>query len=404
MPNLINVRELKRMHDMSPGTDGKCARSLREAIEKKHLTPENFSIRDLFEGLVEDGSELLRLMDGRKSGFRHMSERPLQEASSAVDTSAFATISGQIMFSKIKELYEYDQFLWPELCTTVPTVFINGEIVPGIGGIGDVAETIEEGQPYPTVGLNEEWIQTVPTQKRGFIVPVTREIIVSDRTGLLMQMCGKGGFWLGLNKEKRVQSVATGSTVTGLPAPNNYKRNGVATNTYLTSGSYINSQTGNALKGTGNEWLALESCEILFSSIVDPNTNEPIMVNPRQLLVPISLKRTADRILTATGINTVDMRANATTVRTESDNPYRGSGIKVLSNNWVKTITGSTTKWWFGDFKKAINYMEVWGIETLEAAKNSVKEFEQDIFAQFKASERGAAQVVEPRVVIQNDQ
>jgi hypothetical protein len=399
MPRTINMLEMKRQWDDNPN---RCEHQLVEALEQEHLKTSDFSIRDCFEHTIEDGYELLRMMDGRKSGFRHMSERALQEAASAVDTSAFATIAGQFMFSRVKEEYNSDQFIWPDLVETIPTVFINGEIIPGIGGIGDVAEVVEEGQPYPTVGLNEEWIQTVPTQKRGFILPVTREIIIADRTGLLMQRGGRGGFFLGLNKEKRCINVATAAGKAGLPPPNNYKRNGTATNTYLSAGAYINAITGNALSGAGNEWLALQALEILASQLLDPNTGEPIDIDIKAMIVPVSLRRTAERILTATGITTVDMRANASTIRTESGNPYSGGKIKVLSNNWVYQITGSSTQWWAGEPKKAFGYMEVWGVETIEAAKNSVKEFEQDIWQQFKVSERGVAQVIEPRYMFQS--
>ena len=126
-----------------------------------------------------------------------------------------------------------------------------GRVTKLIGRIGDKAEIVDEGASYPLVGLNEEYIDTPPTRKRGFIVPVTREIIVADRTGILLKAAGETGRWCGLNKEKRVLDVVTG-------IQNNYKRNGTATNTYLTSGAYVNSQTGNALDGQGNEWRALE--------------------------------------------------------------------------------------------------------------------------------------------------
>ena len=82
-------------------------------------------------------------------------------------------------------------------------------------------------------------------------MPVTREIIIADRTGILLKAAAETGHWCGLNKEKRVLDVVTGQV-------NNYKRNLTATNTYLTSGTYVNSQTGNALDGQGNEWRALE--------------------------------------------------------------------------------------------------------------------------------------------------
>jgi hypothetical protein len=319
------------------------------------------------------------------------------EAASGVDTTAFSSIIGQIIFNKIKDAYQDPEFLWPDLVDKMSTVFLDGERIPGIGRIGDKAEIVDEGQPYPTVGLNEEFIDTAPTRKRGFIVPVTREIIVADRTGILLKAAGETGYWLGLNKEKRVIDVATGQV-------NNYKRNGTASNTYLTSGAYVNTQTGNALDASGNEWRALEKADLLFDAITDPNTGEPIIVVPTVLLVPSALKKTALRILSATGIVTVDNRANAASIRTESPNPYGGRGIKALSSPYVKNRTSSSTKWFYGDPKKAFLYIEVWDLETMSAPDNHPDMFSKDIWAQFKASERGVAQSFEPRFMTSNDQ
>jgi hypothetical protein len=272
-----------------------------------------------------------------------------------------------------------------------------GRVTKLIGRIGDKAEIVDEGASYPLVGLNEEYIDTPPTRKRGFIVPVTREIIVADRTGILLKAAGETGRWCGLNKEKRVLDVVTG-------IQNNYKRNGTATNTYLTSGAYVNSQTGNALDGQGNEWRALEKADLLFDSITDPNTGEPIIVSPDALVVPTALKRTAERILAATGIITVDNRANAATIRTESPSPYAGKPIKVLSSAYVKARSGSATKWFYGVPKRAFLYVQVWDIETLQAASNNELEFSQDIWMRYKVSERGVCAVQEPRFMVQNDQ
>jgi hypothetical protein len=387
---MVQLRELKRRVRGQGGAAA--AQHLTEALDKGYLKPEDFSVRDLFEAFHEDGAELLREIQSRKSG-----GRPLLEASQAVDTQSFTGIIGQIVFNKVKEAYTDAEFLWPELCETMTTQFLDGERIPGIGRIGDKAEVVNEGDAYPAVGLNEEFIDTPPTRKRGFIVPVTREIIIADRTGLLLKAAAETGHWLGLNKEKRVLDVVTGIV-------SNYKRNGTATNTYLSSGAYINSQTGNALDGQGNEWRALEKADLLFDAITDPNTGEPIIVAPDSLVVPTALKRTAERIVNATGVVTVDNRANAATIRTEGGNPYGGKGIKVLSSPYVKQRSGSATKWFYGVPKKAFLYIQVWDIETLQAASNSDMEFQMDIWMRYKVSERGVAAVQEPRFMTSNDQ
>jgi len=389
MSKAISLRELKR-HVSYEGSQ-KAAQHLVRGLDQGFFKPDDFSVKELFEALHDDGGELLRNIGRGKSGGMN-----LLEAANAVDTSAFTGIIGQIVFNRVKEAYSDPEFLWPQLCETMTSTFAAGERIPGIGRIGDKAEIVNEGEAYPTVGLNEEFIDTPPTRKRGMIVPVSREIIIEDRTGMLLKAAGETGHWLGLNKEKRVIDVAIG-------AVNNYKRNLTATNTYLTSGAYINSQTGNALDGSGNEWRALEKADLLFDAILDPNTGEPIIISPDVLLVPTALKRTAERIINATGIQTVDMRVNAATIRTESGNPYGGKGLKVLSSPYIKVRSTSATRWWYGVPKKAFLYISIWDIETLQAASNSEQEFTMDIWLRYKCSEKGVAAVQEPRFMTQND-
>jgi hypothetical protein len=377
---LVNARELKRQYELEPR---RCVAQLTEALESRALAPENFSVRDLFESFL--GAEALAAISFRRSGGTPIA---VLEANQAVDTAAFSNITGQIVYSKIRQGYENPAFLWPQLCETVPTSFLDGEKIPGVGPTGDKAETVAEGDAYPTFGLTEEFLETVRLVKRGFIVPVTREIVVADRTGLVLKVADEGGKWLGYNKEKRVIDAAVGVT-------NNYKRNGVATNTYLTAGAYVNSQTGNTLV----DWTNIEKAELLFDALTDPNTGEPIVMPPNlQLLVPSALKYTSKRIVSATEIRFGDGAANTT--QAISGNPV--PNYSILSSPYVKLRTGSATTWFLGAFREALAYMEAWGIETLKAAANSEAEFTNDIVARFKVSEMGAAQVMEPRKVCKN--
>ena len=58
-------------------------------------------------------------------------------------------------------------------------------------------------------------------------------------------------------------------------------------------------------------------------------------------------------------------------------------------------------KWWFiGDFRKAFAYMENWPITVTQAPLGSEAEFSNDVVLRFKASERGAAAVLNPRYVV----
>ncbi len=337
---LVNTRELRRQYELEPD---RCIRQLTESLEAGSLRPENFSIRGLYEAIC--GEEALRALNP----FAKSGNVRLLEAANAIDTGAFSNITGQIVYNKIKQAYESPKFLWPKLVQTIQTTFLNGERIPGVSQIGDKAEIVAEGMPYPRIGLSEEYIDTVPLKKRGFILPVTREIVIADRTALVLKNAGEGGEFLGVNKERRCIDLATGTT-------NNYKRNGTATNTYLGSGAYINT-TANPFT-SGVEWKAIQTALLLFDALTDP--------------------------------------------RTDSSNPVAGMSLEILTSQYVKFQTSSASTWWIGDPKSAFAYMEAWAIEPQTAAPGNQLEFEQDIVNQFKVSEMGAAQVIDPRYMVQN--
>lgn len=387
----FNPDKIRRFY-MNEKTRKDLLRDLQESIESKAIDYRDLSIRDLFESVVPAGPELLRAMSYRKSGGRTVRDILEAGGGEAVNTGDFANITGQIVYNKIRDAYQFPDALWPELCETMRSDFLYGERIPGIGGIGASAiEVVGEGEEFPLLGVNEEYVDAPAMNKRGFIVAVTREMIIMDRTGLLLERCGAGGTFVGINKEYRVLGVATGQV-------NNYNRNGVASNTYLTSGAYINRLSSNPL----TDWTSIEAQELLFDGITDPNTGLPIILPAAQLLVPNALKRTANRIMMASEVAHVDNQPNARTVRQMYPNPmeqgfYGNPKYKVLANAYVKAVSGSATQWYFGNFKKAILYREAWAQETLQAMDNNEQQFTRDIWLRFKVSECGSAFSYEPR-------
>ena len=378
MQRAINYRELKRLYE-GMGPREACTH-LSEALRADHLKPEDFSILDLFESFVPHGRELVRAFNPGKSG-----SIGLLEASQAVDTSAFTNITGQIIYSKVIDAFNDPAFLHPRLVQSVPTQF-NGEKIPGIGRLGDEAEEVAEAHPYPVVGMSEEWVETPETTKRGFIVPVTKEAIFFDRTGLVLQRAAEVAYWLGVNKEKRVLDVVLGIT-------NNYKRNGTSYNTYNTGTPFSNTKASNSLV----DWTSIEAAELLFDSMIDPNTEEPISVIPNTIIVPSALRHTARRIVNATEITHGDGSSDSPQVT--STNPIADQ-YQVLSGPMVKQRTSSDSTWFVGDPRRAFAYMENWPITVVQAPNNSEAEFSQDVVIRFKVSERGAAAVLDPRYMV----
>lgn len=392
MGKMIDYLDLGRRYEADPR---ETQVHLLEAIEQGHLKPRDFSFLGLFESLVPNGREFI----AQTSAFRKSGRSiPLIEAADATDLSAFSNITGQIMFTEIKESMSSPEFIFQTLVDSRQSPFPYGERIPGVGKVGDKADYVGEGERYPTAGPNEEYVDISPTVKSGLITNVTREAVEFDQTGKVLDEARDLGYSYGLKLEKKGLDVCFGVI-------NSYKRNGVSMNTYLSSGSYINIKTGNALV----DWTNIQALELLFDAITDPNTGEPVVLKAATLVVPSALKRTANRILMASEVAQVDNTASASTVRAFSPNPmdagfYGSPRYNVASNAYVKSRSGSATRYFFGDFKRAFRRYYNWDKEITQAADNNEMKFTHDIWARTKVSTRDIVAVLEPRCVSYGDQ
>ncbi len=385
----IKYRELKRMYDAN-GPE-KTVTHLGEALKQGHLKPEDFSIRELAEVTLGDGR--VRQMDPRHGGV------DLLEAGEGVDVTAFSNITGQVVQSKIMEAYTQEAFVVSKFVDTVPTR-LDGEKIPGIGRISDDVAEVRPGMPYPNLGFAEDYIETPQTTKRGFIVPVTREAIFFDRTHLILQRAAEVGEVLGLNKEKRLIDLLIGVT-------NNYKWKGTDYNTYSTAGTGV-APDGDWINETTDElvdWTNVDAAEQLFADILDPNTDEPVLVQSTTVLVMPAYRHAAHRVFNAAEITYTAASAETDTTAANPLGNYRVAESRLAYRRIIASgeTAANAKKWWFiGDFRKALAYMENWPITVTQSPPNSEAEFNQDIVVRFKASERGAAAVINPRYVVKS--
>lgn len=390
MPNFAAKKERRLLE--AARRDKKESRyfeDLEEALQKKQIKPTDFSIRDVFLHMVDDGHEIVESWNPNQRGGRGSNQVMLLEA--GIDTSAFQNIMGQIVYSKVLDAWNNPVLIGDKLVDTIQTSF-NGEKIPGVTQLGDGAEIVPEGDPYPTLGVSEEWVETPQTTKRGFIVPVTKEAVFFDRTGLVLRRAGDTTNWLAINKEKRILDVCFG--IVDL-----YRRNGAAAIATYGDNSgthdFDNLQATNALV----DWTDIENALLLFDALTDPNTAEPILTNPDTVVVPSALLFTAKRVLNATELRFGDGASNTTQ---QIFNNVVAGMFQILSNQYVKARTSSASTWFIGEFKKAFAYMQNWPITATQAPPSSELEFTSDIISRFKVSERGAVAVLEPRHVVKN--
>ncbi|MEX2316319.1 MAG: hypothetical protein WD669_04145 [Pirellulales bacterium] len=382
----LQYRELKRRYELDGAEQ--TVKHLSEALTGGHLRPEDFSIRDLAEGLVPDGREWVRLLDPRSTG-----SVQLLEANDGVDVTAFLNITGQVIYSKIMEAYHQEAFVVSKLVETIPTR-LDGERIPGISRMADTIDEVSPGMPYPHLGFGEDYIDTPSTTKRGFIVPVTKEAVFFDRTHLILSRAAEVGEILGLNKEKRLIDLVIGVT-------NNYNWKGTSYNTYQTTTPWVNTLATNELV----DWTNVDKAEQLFADILDPNTGEPVLIRGTTVLVTPAYRHAAHRVFQAAELTFTAAGATTATVAANPMSGYRVRDSRLAYRRIVASGVSAATakKWWFiGDFRRAFAYMENWPITVTQAPVGSEAEFNSDIVLRFKASERGAAAVLNPRYVVKN--
>jgi len=362
------------------GTKAVCEAVIAD-IKDNRIKLANVSIRNLAESLIPDGREWVRSLD----------EASVTESISAIDSTAFSNVTGQLLINEIMDAYQSPVYSVTALFPTMSSR-LSGERIPGIAKIGDQTNVVSEGMPYPNVGLGEDYIDTPATVKRGLIVPVTKETIFFDRTGVLLTNAREVGESLAIDKEKRCIDVMIG-------AVNNHKWKGTDYNTYQASTPWIN-----LLAGAANDlvdWTDIDSAEQLFSQMTDPNTGEPIVININSIVATPARRHTLNRILNATEVRYTS-GANETLAR----NPI--SGYNPLTSQYLYSrliasgLTADQAKatWFMGDPSRAFRYVENRPVTVTQAPLNSEAEFKQDIVFQFKASERGVAAVFNPRFMV----
>lgn len=385
---MVNVIEMRRLleaakRDKNPG---RFFREMRTALRKKELRPTDFPLRPLFEEFVDDGRELVREFDPQRGGGIDLQ---MLEASNAVSTSDFANITGQIAYSAVLDAMEREPMVFSAMLRVIPTKF-SGEKIAGIGELGDQAATVQEGQPYPLAGVNEDWIETPVTTKRGFIVPVTKEAIFFDRIGMVLERCAAVGEFLALNKEKRCIDciIDENSTVHRL------KWKGTYYATYQATTPWDNVTATNALV----DWTDIDNANQTMRAIRDPSTNEFVIVTAKKLICTPQLEATALRIANATEVTVVSpgYATSGNPNETKGHNPVGGM-FQVVSSALLGDRLATDTDWFYGDPAKAFAYMENWPVTVVQAPANSEAEFSQDIVVRYKASERGAAATLNPR-------
>lgn len=395
---LIEARDLKRMVELK-GSDETC-RLIEDALDKKELRADDFSIRELAESFM--GSEWVDNLHPKRGRTHRRAE--LTEAA-AVSYGDFSNITGQIIFSKFMEGYQDEEFVFSKEIPVVQTPLQDMEKIPGLSGIGDESQVVLEGNAYPHAAFGENYIHVAAKRKRGMIVALTREAILGDKTGQILNQARQVGHYQGTDLEKRcIDAIIdeNAGAATATTGGHRYHWRDTSYGTYQASTPWVNVNTSAALV----DYTDVDAAVRTLMRITDPFTGEPTLITARDIIVTPQNYLTALRILNTTEVITHSggYAASGNPVEHREGNPLKAwpGGFRVLMSQLLAARAATDTDWWLVNIKRLVNRFVNWDVETEEAGPNHPDTFEKDIMFQVRSSMKDVVSVVEPRAAVEN--
>lgn len=399
---------------------------------------DGYRIRDLFENLVVDrhGESVgAQFVEDYLNPKRPVSLLEAGGAISAVDYSAFAGITGQLMVTRVLEPFTKEEYVASRLVPTYPSA-LEQERWIGITSPtdpGDDITLVAEQEPLRYVGVEEEYVQTPITRKRMLGIALTKEAIFFDRTGQLVDRARMTGDLLALQKEKELLGVMIGGTKnplyfyekrkydSALLTLDLFQRASAASGAYQLAFTYPNRPNAWVNEVPDNpltDYTSIRTCDQYFSAMVDPNTGEPIVVGKPFIMAPHTKRIDLMQILYAENIWKMSAGGLSTTggIATIGEMPLARIGLtadqfvvsRQLRAQLVAQFSNLTASeadgmWFYGDPNEAFAWVENWPLTVVQAPVNSEAEFNQDIVLRWKASMRGRAAIRSPRVWLRNN-
>lgn len=353
-------------------------RKLVDSIKDGEIEPDDVSIRAIWEAFVGPVGQTLDYAQGG-SGMIEM-------ADAAVDSSAFAEITGQVLTSAVMEGYNRPNFVGDSLFR-VRSSNRKTERTPGFI-LQDNTSEVEEAMPYPEAGMRDKYVSFESGKKRGVILSITEETIFLDETGALVDRARDIGDFVRKDRETRMLDVFTGTT-------NNYYPNGSQTNIY-------SSGNNNLVESNGlTDWTNIEACLSAITDQVDDNGNK-IVLSVDNIILPWALVATASHILNATS---VQERTNSGNRVTEGNNPlseiFTGGLPTIISSPLIDGY--SSTSWYLGDPKRAFLYREHWPVQVFRRSRDTEDGWNRDIVEQIKIREWGTPHCRNHRYIYKNE-
>jgi hypothetical protein len=398
---MIKAMELARAYRASPRqTIQDLQEALRRGVEGEPggVSPKDFSIRDLAANLIMVGNEPI----GHAQLAQYcQQDTPLMEA--ALDTTAFASLTRNVVNVAVLEGYDLPTFVLSRAVRTIP----GRSLLPRIPGVslpleGDTNLEVAENEAIPTVGMGDEYAKGAETKKYGAIVAISKETVLTDETGMVLEQAARVGELIGMKREVVLTDLICGLNANCVTERRVGDVSEVTCNLFQDGTPTGSGGTGdrftNQVDKTLTDWTDIGEGEQVIAAITLPGTENPVMLTRRLMLVPTQLKFTAARIIAA-----AETRSGSGNI-VVAGNPVKDLDITLVSSPLVYSrqvaegvdAADAAGRWFYGDLYRAVAWYQNWGV-SVDEDRDGEAAFTNDTLARFKATIRGGVVATEPR-------
>ena len=322
--------------------------------DKKRLSPNDFSIKELYE---------------------------------AVDVSQFSILTGTLISKKVMDAFTEASLIGDSLVTTFPSK-LQIDKIAGAYLEGDLKE-IEPAEPYQyTHDIKEKYV-TIDSTKRGALLAISEESILFDQTGLILMQAAQFGKRAARDREKQI--LYTVQDLTGYKA---WYPTGSQADLYQNAGGAGTTHVyDNLIVDALADFTDVDAANLLLASMKD-DTGEPIDIRATTLLVPRALETIASRVLNASVLIGGS---------TNEENFLKGR-YQLLSTAYLDANpdTNGAIIWYLGDFKSQFVWKEIYPLQVLTRPPQNEEEWNRDIAAAYKVRYYGKCGALDYRYVVKS--
>ncbi|AMV26112.1 hypothetical protein VT84_17065 [Gemmata sp. SH-PL17] len=307
--------------------------------------------------------------------------------------SAFTDTVAGLVDALTMEAYTAPEFIGDSLME-VKQERVNGGKMIGVMNDGNVSGDLLDGEPFPTVGLKETYVEVPDNQRYGNVIQINEKTFIYDRTDMLESACKNAGTAVARNKEVRQADCVLGVT-------NTYSRDGNAANTYLAAAGEIPNNYVNSSTNELTNYASIDTGFQILEGNTDPGTGFEITVPAPQLLVMPQRQMNLESVLYPEFIRRAT-DAGSTLTQTQRS-LIRPINPVILSRIWYNRLiaagvstTNAPARWYMGDPKRAFRYRQIIPFQ-VNSAPLSSEDARREIVGIWVAREHGVPFTKEPR-------